>query len=113
MGNMGKVLRVDLSSGAHWDETLNSALAENYLACRLECARTDPGGVSVSIADGETVCYMARQLASGDAGFRKHVFDTFDTPQTWNLGQRCLSFSMVSSSIPKTQQRRCSSKAMR
>jgi len=36
VGNMGKVLRVDLSSGAHWDETLNSALAENYLACRPE-----------------------------------------------------------------------------
>ena len=35
-GNMGKILRGDLSSGTHWYESLNLVLAENYLACRPE-----------------------------------------------------------------------------
>jgi len=30
-GYMGKVLRVDLTKGTHWDEPLQPELAENYL----------------------------------------------------------------------------------
>jgi aldehyde:ferredoxin oxidoreductase len=30
-GYMGKLLRVDLTHGTHWDEPLEPALVENYL----------------------------------------------------------------------------------
>ena len=33
-GYMGKLLRVDLSNGTHWDEPLEPELTENYLAAR-------------------------------------------------------------------------------